>query len=239
VFRNAIVLAALVVALTAAADADAATITAQATEDTSVDQQNPNTNFGSGNDLVGGVRRGLLRIDGSPQRWALLKYQVPALTGPVTDVRLRLFKRSGSPSEPFRVQSSSCSWNQSRVTWNTRPTLGTVLATLPGYPSGSGWVEFVLPASAVAAGQVCLAITKPSSSGVLITADDLNAANPSRLVITTAADTTPPETFIDAGPSGSTTTTDASFSLRSSETGSTFQCSLDGAAFQGCTSPAT
>jgi hypothetical protein len=240
VFRNAIVLAALVVALTAAADAHAATITAPATEDTSVDQQNPNTNFGSGNDLVGGVRRGLLRIDGSPTRWALLKYQVPALDGAVTDVRLRLFKRSGSPSEPFRVQSSPCSWNQSTVTWRTRPTLGAVLATLPGYPTGSGSVEFTLPVSSVAVGQRCFAITKPSSSGVLITADDVNAANPSRLVITTAADTTPPETTLDpGGPNGSTTATSASFVFTSSENGSTFQCSLDSAPFQTCTSPAS
>jgi hypothetical protein len=238
-FRNAIALAALVVALSAAADARAATITAPATEDASVDQQNPNTNLGGGNDLVGGVRRGLLRIDGSPLKWALLKYQVPALAGTVTDVRLRLFKRSGSPSEPFRVQSSPCSWSQTRVTWKTRPTLGAVLATLPGYPTGSGFVEFTLPGSAVAAGQVCFAITKPSSSAVFITADDVDAPNPSSLVITTAADTTPPETTIDTGTSGSTTTTDASFSFSSSESGSTFECSLDGGAFQTCTSPAT
>jgi hypothetical protein len=238
VFKHAIALAALIVAFTTAA-ADAATITAPATGDTSVEQQSPTTNFGSGNDLVGGVRRGLLRIDGSPQRWALLKYQVPALTGTVTAVRLRLFKRSGSPSEPFRVQSSPCSWNQSTVTWNTRPTLGAVLATLPGYPTGSGFVEFGLPTTAVVAGQVCFAITKPSSSPTFITADDLNAANPSSLVITTTADTTPPETTITLGPSGSTPTTNATFSFTSSESSSTFQCSLDGAAFAGCTSPAT
>ena len=233
--KHAIALAALVVALSAAA-ADAATVTAPATEDTSVEQRSPSTNFGSGNDLVGGVRRGLLRIEGNPQRWALLKYQVPAFTGTVTQVRLRLFKRSGSPSEPFRVQGSPCSWNQSTVTWNSRPTLGAVLATLPGYPTGSGFVEFALPTSAVAPGQVCFAITKPSSSGVFITADDLNAANPSSLVITTAVDTTPPETTITAGPTGSTSTTSATFAF-SSEPGATFQCALDGAAFAPCTSP--
>jgi hypothetical protein len=235
VLKHAIALAALVFALSATA-ADAATVTAPATEDTSVEQRSPNTNFGSGNDLVGGVRRGLLRIEGNPQRWALLKYQVPTLTGPVTQVRLRLFKRSGSPSEPFRVQTSPCSWNQGTVTWNTRPTLGAVLATLPGYPTSSGFVEFVLPTSAVAPGQACFAITKPSSSSAFITADDVNAANPSSLVITTAADTTPPETTITAGPTGSTSTTGATFSF-TSESGATFACSLDGAPYAPCTSP--
>jgi hypothetical protein len=235
---KALALGALLVVL-AAAHAHAATVTVPVIEDTSVEQQNPTTNFGSGNDIVGGVRRGLLRIDGSPQRWALLKYQVPALSGTVTQVRLRLYKRAGSPSEPFRAQSSPCSWNQNTVTWNTRPTLGAILATLPGYPTGAGWVEFALPTSAVAQGQVCFAITKPSSSGVFITADDLQAPNPSQLVITTAVDTTPPDTTIAAGPSGSTTTTDATFSFTSNESGSTFQCSMDGAPFQLCTSPTT
>jgi hypothetical protein len=220
-----------------AATAQAATVTAPATEDTSVEQQNPNTNFGAGNDIVGGVRRGLLRVEGNPQRWALLKYQVPALPGAVTQVKLRLYKRSGSPSEPFRVQSSPCSWNQSTVTWNTRPTLGGILATLPGYPTGAGWVEFTLPVSSVAQGQRCFAITKPSSSGAFITADDLQAPNPSSLLISTAADTTPPDTTITAGPSGSTPTTDATFGFSSNESVSTFQCSLDGAPYQACTSP--
>jgi hypothetical protein len=237
VLRHALGAAALAALL--AANAHAANITAPATEDTSVEQQNPNTNFGSGNDIVGGVRRGLLRIEGSPQRWALLKYQVPALSGTVTQVKLRLYKRSGSPSEPLRVQSSPCSWTQSTVTWNSRPTLGTVLATLPGYPTGAGWVEFVLPVSSVAQGQRCFAITKPSSSGAFITADDLQAPNPSTLVITTAADTTPPDTTITAGPSGSTATTDATFGFTATESGSTFQCSLDSAAYQSCTSPTT
>jgi hypothetical protein len=236
--RNALALAALLIGLGAAA-AHAATVTAPATEDASVEQRNPNTNFGSGNDLVGGVRRGLLRIEGNPQRFALLKYQVPALSGTVTQVRLRLYKRSGSPSEPFRVQSSPCSWSQSAVTWNTRPAVGAVLATLPGYPTGAGWVEFPLPVSSVAQGQRCFAITKPSSSSAFITADDLQAPNPSNLVITTAADTTPPDTTITVGPSGSTASTDASFAFSSSESGSTFQCALDGGSYQPCTSPTT
>jgi hypothetical protein len=238
VLRHAIGAAALLAALTTAS-AHAATVTAPATEDTSVEQQNPNTNFGAGNDIVGGVRRGLLRIEGNPQRWALLKYQVPALPGAVTQVKLRLYKRSGSPSEPFRVQSSPCSWNQSTVTWNTRPTLGAVLATLSGYPTGAGWVEFTLPVSSVAQGQRCFAITKPSSSGAFITADDLQAPNPSHLLITTATDTTPPDTTITAGPGGSTPTTDATLGFSSNESGSTFQCSLDGAPYQACTSPTT
>ncbi len=50
-------------------------------------------------------------------------------------------------------------------------------------------------------------------------------------------DTTAPQTTISAQPPESTTETSASFGLASSETGSTFECSLDNADFAGCTTP--
>jgi hypothetical protein len=59
------------------------------------------------------------------------------------------------------------------------------------------------------------------------------------LLETTAApaDTTPPETTIDTGPSGTVKDGSATFTFSSNEAGSTFECSLDGAAFNSCTSP--
>ncbi|MGH2763817.1 MAG: putative Ig domain-containing protein, partial [Thermoleophilaceae bacterium] len=55
--------------------------------------------------------------------------------------------------------------------------------------------------------------------------------------ITVAEDAQPPETTITSGPSGTTSSTEASFSFTSSEAGSTFECRLDGDAFAPCTSP--
>jgi hypothetical protein len=52
-------------------------------------------------------------------------------------------------------------------------------------------------------------------------------------------DVTPPETSIDAGPSGLTASTDAQFAFSSSEQGSTFACNLDEAGYLPCTSPLT
>ena len=50
-------------------------------------------------------------------------------------------------------------------------------------------------------------------------------------------DTTPPETAIGSGPSGSTASADAEFTFSSSEAASIFECSLDGAGFEPCSSP--
>jgi RNA polymerase sigma factor (sigma-70 family) len=55
-----------------------------------------------------------------------------------------------------------------------------------------------------------------------------------RWTIQPPPDTTPPTTtIVSASPSGG----DVTFEFTSSEPGSTFACSLDGAAFEGCTSP--
>lgn len=50
-------------------------------------------------------------------------------------------------------------------------------------------------------------------------------------------DTTPPDTSITSGPSGTTESTSASFGFTSTETPSTFECKLDAGAFASCTTP--
>jgi hypothetical protein len=51
------------------------------------------------------------------------------------------------------------------------------------------------------------------------------------------ADTTAPETTISSGPSGTTTSTSASLGFSSSESQSTYRCSLDSGTWSACTSP--
>jgi hypothetical protein len=52
------------------------------------------------------------------------------------------------------------------------------------------------------------------------------------------ADTDPPETTITSGPASLSASPDATFTFSSDESGSTFECSLDGSVFAACSSPA-
>lgn len=55
---------------------------------------------------------------------------------------------------------------------------------------------------------------------------------------TWTVDTTAPDTSIASGPAASGAASDASFAFAATESGSTFECSLDGAQWGACTSPA-
>ena len=62
----------------------------------------------------------------------------------------------------------------------------------------------------------------------------LNWSGPAPVV-----DTTPPDTTITSGPGGTTSATSATFAFTASETGSTFQCRVDAAAWSSCATPST
>jgi len=57
--------------------------------------------------------------------------------------------------------------------------------------------------------------------------------------VNNSSDTTPPETTITSGPAALTASRNAAFTFAADEPGSTFKCSLDGAAFASCSSPAS
>ena len=65
---------------------------------------------------------------------------------------------------------------------------------------------------------------------------DNTYTDPSPAHVTIVVDTTAPDTTITGGPSGDITTGSTSFTFVSSEAGSTFECSLDSAAFTPCSS---
>jgi hypothetical protein len=77
-----------------------------------------------------------------------------------------------------------------------------------------------------------------SATGLLVAAgDDTTKYYLHKYTSLAIGDVTPPETTIDSGPEAVVTSPNASFAFSSSEPGATFECSLDGAPFGGCTPP--
>ncbi|MFL5966271.1 MAG: OmpL47-type beta-barrel domain-containing protein, partial [Gaiellaceae bacterium] len=69
--------------------------------------------------------------------------------------------------------------------------------------------------------------------------DSAGNADPSPKVASWSIDTNAPDTTITAHPASVSTSAGATFSVTSSEPGSTFECALDGGAFAACSSPIT
>lgn len=71
----------------------------------------------------------------------------------------------------------------------------------------------------------------------LTTDVDLRNRNDIALSPTLTPDTTPPDTTITSGPTGTVSSTTADFGFTSSESGSTFECRLDNGSWSACTPP--
>lgn len=99
----------------------------------------------------------------------------------------------------------------------------------PSRPVSSTWRQATWTTPAVPSGSTLMGFGLNLKEAGSLTTDDYTLSD---------ADTTPPDTTITSGPSGSTTATGASFSFTSSESPSTFACTLDGSK-SPCTSPRT
>ena len=198
--------------------------------DTHVRQAAPTTNYGSVTSLSSDAGAGV-------EERPLLKFTVSGASGTVVDARLRLWITNGTGNGPQIVPSES-SWTEGVVTWNTAPALtGAAVGNAGSMPSNA-WSEVDVTGAISGNGTYSFTLVPESTDGIQFNSREA-AANRAELVVTWGGtpDTTPPETTITSGPSGDVASSTASFEFTSSEPGSTFACSLDGAAYGGCTSP--
>jgi hypothetical protein len=191
--------------------------------------------------------------------FALLKWDLSGIA-PRTQVNsasVTLNVTTASP-QSYRAYVLKRPWVESAVTWNvySGSTPWQVAgakgsldreATAAGSitPSAKGKNTLALPPAVVQgwvdnpATNQGIVIANPSSTRGF-NFDSREATDPTRrsqLTLDLITDTTPPETTIASGPSGTISSGDASFTFSSSEPNSTFECRLDGAAYSACTSP--
>ena len=204
----------------------------QAQADATVEAATPDTNHGSAT---------ILGADTSPQKEIYLRFSVEGLAGTFVSATLRLYASNGSTNGPA-VYGTATAWTETAITWNGgRPARTTgVLEDKPNIPTGT-WVEWNVSALVTGNEIYSFNLAPTSSDGTDMSSREAASNRPELVVLTSSGgggDTTPPETTIDSGPSGSTNSTSATLTFSASESGSTFECRLDGVAFSGCVSPA-
>ena len=240
-----------------------ASLTAAATETTNVvtsvadaglSELAPSTNNGSATTL---------KVDGDDPggkdlyaalRWDLSQLPVGATVTSAT-VTLNISNPSSQTYEAYELKRA---WGEGQVNWNVAAT-GTSWATAGARgatdrgsqiasvtPTNIAPYSFTIPASVVQGW-----LNDPSSNNGIVLAhttnydgfvfDSREGASPPKLTINytggVGTDTTPPESTIVSGPSGTVSSASASFAFSSSEANSTFECRLDDGAYGSCTSP--
>jgi hypothetical protein len=174
--------------------------------------------------------------DSSPLPESYLRFNVSGISGSLVNAKLRLFATNGTSNGP-ELHTAPNTWDETSITWNTRPAADAATIDDKGSIPVSTWAEYDATPVITGNGTYTFNLHPTSSDGVDFVSHDGVPANRPQLVLALGSDTIPPQTTIDSGPTGSVSTTSATLSFSSSEANSTFECSLDGAAFEACSSP--
>jgi hypothetical protein len=224
--------------------------------DTQIVENAPTKNYGAATSL--GVN-GNVPSGSAKDEFALLKWDLSGIV-PGTQINSASVTLSVTTASPQTYQGYVLKrpWVEPAATWNVYSSgkpwevagakgsldkEATVAGTIT--PSLKGKNTLTLPLAVVQGW-----VDNPSTNQGIIIANPSSTrgfnfnsrevSDPTRrpkLTLDLNPDTTPPETTIDSGPSGTISSGDASFTFSSSEAGSTLECSLDSAAYTACTSP--
>src|SRR5829696_2709812 len=204
--------------------------------DARVEEANPASNYGTATTL--GADGGT-----DPDVVSYLKFDVSGVSGSVTNVKLRLHTTSNPSSASAdgpAVYGTGTGWTESGITWSNRPARTTAKLADKGAITSNTWLEYDVTGVGITGdGTYGFVVATVSADGTELDSREAASFQPELIVTSSGgtADTTPPDTTITSGPTGTVTSTSATFEFSSTESGSTFACSLDGAAYQSCTSP--
>jgi VCBS repeat-containing protein len=170
-------------------NASSSTVTVAPAADAKVGTAAPDTNYGTTTDLR---TREENPIATTTYR-SYLKFNVPALSGTISSIKLRLFVTSASIDATGVYPVADNSWIESGtggITWNNaKPIGGTILGSAVAGPAGA-YIEISLNPTAIAADGV------PHTYSFAIKA----AANHSGSYSSKEAGTNPPQVVIVTGP---------------------------------------
>lgn len=166
--------------------------------DTHVAKSYPTTAYGS---------LAYVRTDNDPVLEGYVRFNVSGLSAPAKKATLRLRVTDGSSDGPA-VYSTTNSWVESTLTWNTKPARGTTVVADIGAATAGTDVDYDVTSLVKANGQVSFALVNSSTSGFSFGSKE--SPTPPKLIVEPAPDPAPlplPSsfTFTAAGDFGNNT----------------------------------
>ncbi len=154
-------------------------------QDTYVNASYPNNSYGSAT---------VWRVDGSPDLHAYLQFIVQGLGGyNITSAFLLVYANNNSSIGINALSVADNNWNESSVTYNTAPALGSLVSSSGSYLAGS-WVLLDVSPYVIGEGAYSFGITTPGSSTLSFAAKE-SGVNAAQLVVDLdVADTEAPST---------------------------------------------
>jgi hypothetical protein len=148
-----------------------------AVADATVKQATPSTNFGTA---------GVLETDNGTGAavQSYLRFDVSALSGPVTDARLQLYVANGTVDGPPAFAVADTAWTETGVTWATRPAIGPQLDDRPALASGA-YTEYDVTAAVTGNGSYAFALGPTQTTDGADFRSREATSSPPRLVVTT------------------------------------------------------
>jgi outer membrane biosynthesis protein TonB len=151
--------------------------------DAQVNEANPNFTYGT---------RSQLLVDGGadPDVESFLRFDLSGITTPAQRATLRLWvQANGGTQDGPHVQATGTSWNETSLTWNTRPPRTSGTLDDKGRLKGSTWAEYDVTAAVTGNGAVSFVLLPQSTDGAVF--DSRETPNPPQLVLEFLPDPTP------------------------------------------------
>lgn len=170
---------------TAAAQTTATTVVASSA-DAFVNQNYPTKNYGKVQELT---------TDVSPAKQAFLRFDVGALNGSFVSAKLRLYALNGSPAANGTIKRiTNTSWNETTVTYATRPALdGQVIGSFNKVGNGA-WLEYDVTSVVNAPGAYSFALAQTGDDAVSFASRENSSVYVPQLLVQTSAASTPSPT---------------------------------------------
>ena len=147
-----------------------------------------------------------LEVDGEsdPDIEAYIRFNITGLSGTVLSAQLRLYADGENSDNGPAIYLSDPAWEETEITWNTRPARTSNALDNKREISEGTWAEFHVTSAITGNGMYSFVFIADDNNGIDFSSREGN--NPPKLVITlssgpppTATPTLPPEAFVVVG----------------------------------------